>query len=32
MVKNDMIKAVASETEVTNKVAEALMESLYLEH
>lgn len=27
MTKNDMIKAVASETDVTNKVAEAVMEA-----
>ena len=27
MVKNDMIKAVASEAEVTNKVAEAVMDA-----
>lgn len=27
MVKNDMIKAVASEAEVTNKVAEAVIEA-----
>lgn len=27
MVKNDMIKAVASEVDVTNKIAEAVMEA-----